>query len=574
MENPGSNISSPEIENKVVDLKYAINQYVKDGMTLYMDNSGAAGNELIRQFWGKHPSFNLIMSLLSGPTPASMIHGDLVKKCIFTNCSDIFPKPTPNSVVQRAFQKKSVELENWTVLSFYQALMAGALNLPFMPTNSVTGTTMAEENHQSFAVISDPFSNREIGTVKALNPDIALVHGWAADHAGNVLLGPFGDSWAIKACREGSIVTVEKIVSTDFIKDHLLFLRLPSYLVKAVCVAPFGEHPHSINGITDRLYPEFKDYYTDSYPMDRSFLQEFRKASEDPGTLDKWIQDWILNCKTHDGYLAKLGEARLTELKNKTQRTPNKSQHSEVRYKYNQKLNYNNIEFFVIGAIRKIKETILEHSYKTVFAGVGLSALAGWGSVLSLEELKYKVYMLTPSPVGFGAPPRTVIPVGNGAFDLQGCAVGGVNSSCIGIMGISQIDKYGNMNSTKIGDDTYIAGAGGGGDIASTAQEVVAVARNREDRFLDKVPYITSHGARVKTLITEDGVFKKEGPELVLSEYFPRAGISKNERINQILKTYTWKIKVSSQLQEITPPTTSEIDLLHSLDPDGIWTSK
>jgi len=574
MENPGSNISSPEIENKVVDLRYAINKYVKDGMTLYMDNSGAAGNELIRQFWRKHPSFTLIMSLLSGPTPASMLHGGLVKKCIFTNCSDIFPKPTPNSVVQRAFQKKSVELENWTVLSFYQALMAGALNLPFMPTNSVTGTTMAEENHHSFTVISDPFSKREIGIVKALNPDIALVHGWAADDAGNVLLGPFGDSWAIKACREGAIVTVEKIVSTDFIKDHLQFLRLPSYLVKAVCVAPFGEHPHSINGITDRLYPEFKDYYTDSYPMDRSFLQEYRQASEDPVTLDKWIEDWILNCKTHDDYLVKLGEARLTELKNKTNKTPKKSQHSDVRHKQDQKSNYNNIEFFVIGAIRKIKETILEHSYKTVFAGVGLSALAGWGSVLSLEELKYKVYMLTPSPVGFGAPPRTVIPVGNGAFDLQGCAVGGVNSSCIGIMGISQIDKYGNMNSTKIGDDTYVAGAGGGGDIASTAQEVVVVARNREDRFLDKVPYITSPGTRVNTLVTEDGVFKKEGPEFVLAEYFPRTGITKDERIKQILKTYTWKIKVSSQLKEITPPTIAELDLLHSLDPDGIWTSK
>jgi acyl CoA:acetate/3-ketoacid CoA transferase alpha subunit len=574
MENPGSNISPPEIENKVVDLKYAINKYVKDGMTLYMDNSGAAGNELIRKFWGKQPSFTLVMSLLSGPTAASLIHGGLVKKCIFTNCSDIFPKPTPNSIIQRAYQQKSVELENWTVLSLYQALMAGALNLPFMPTNSVTGTTMAEDNRQSFTVIDDPFGKRKIGIVKALNPDIALVHAWAADTTGNVLMGPFGDTWPIKASREGAIVTVEKIVSTEFIKEHLLFVRLPSYLVKAVCVAPFGEHPHSINGITDRLYPEFKDYYEDSYPMDRNFLQEFRQASEDPKALDKWIQEWILKCKTHNDYLAKLGEARLLELKSKTQRTPKQSHRSEAVNKQEQKPAYNDIEFSVIGAIRKIKETILEHSYKTMFAGVGLSALTGWGAVLRLEELQYKVYMLVPSPIGFGATPRTVIPVGNGAFDLQGCAVGGVNSSCIGIMGTSQIDKYGNMNSTKIGEDTYVAGAGGGGDIASTAHEVVVVARNREDRFMDKVPYITSPGTRVKTLITEDGIFQKEGLEFVLSEYFPRVGISKDERIKQIVNTYGWKVKVSSRVKEIPPPTFEELALLHSLDPDGIWTSK
>jgi acyl CoA:acetate/3-ketoacid CoA transferase beta subunit len=141
-------------------------------------------------------------------------------------------------------------------------------------------------------------------------------------------------------------------------------------------------------------------------------------------------------------------------------------------------------------------------------------------------------------------------------------------------MGTSQIDKYGNMNSTKIGEDTYVAGAGGGGDIASTAHEVVVVARNREDRFMDKVPYITSPGTRVKTLITEDGIFQKEGLEFVLSEYFPRVGISKDERIKQIVNTYGWKVKVSSRVKEIPPPTFEELALLHSLDPDGIWTSK
>jgi len=574
MKNLGSNISSSELENKVVDLKYAINTYVKDGMIIYMDNSGAAGNELIRQFWGKDPSFTLIMSLLSGPTPASLIHSGLVKKCIFTNCSDIFPKPTPNAVVQRAYQKKNVELENWTVLSLSQALMAGALNLPFMPTNSVTGTTMAEENRQSFHMIQDPFGKQNIGVVKALNPDIALVHGWAADTAGNVILGPFGDSWAIKASRGGAIVTVEKIVSTEFIKEHLLFVRLPSYLVKAVCLAPFGEHPHSINGITDRLYSEFKDYYEDSYPMDRKFLQEFRQASEAPDTLDKWIKEWILRCETHADYLAKLGEARLSELKNKTIKAPKQSRRSDATINQEKQPAYNDIEFSIIGAIRKVKETILAHSYKTMFAGVGLSALTGWGAVLSLEELQYKVYMLVPSPIGFGAMPRTVIPVGNGAFDLQGCAVGGVNSSCIGIMGISQIDKFGNMNSTKIGNDTYVAGAGGGGDIASTAQEVVVVARNREDRFLDKVPYITSPGSRVKTLITEDGVFEKDGPEFVLTEYFPRAFMEKDERIKQIVNNYSWKVKISLKVNEVPAPTPAELTILRSLDPEGIWTSK
>ena len=451
--------------------------------------------------------------------------------------------------------------------------MAGALNLPFMPTNSVTGTTMAEENRQSFTVIDDPFGKRRIGIIKALNPDIALVHAWAADSAGNVLLGPFGETWGIKASRFGAIVTVEKIVSTDFIMDHLLFARLPNYLVKAVCLAPFGEHPHSINGLTDRQYPEFKDYYEDSYPIDRAFLQDYQQASEDPGKFDKWIEEWVLNLKTHNDYLEKLRASRLSELKRKARGAARQSQRSEATKQQGNQQIYNDIEFSVIGAIRKIKEIILQNSYKTMFAGVGLSALTGWGAVLSLEKLHYKVNMLVPSPIGFGATPHQVIPPGNGVFDLQGWAVGGVNSSCVGIMGISQIDKYGNMNSTKIGDNTYIAGAGGGGDIASTAQEVVVVARNRKGRFLEKVPYITSPGTRVKTLITEDGIFVKDGSEFVLVEYFPRRGISKDERIRQIVDSWEWKLKVSPEVKEVLQPTTEELNLLRSLDSDGIWTS-
>ena len=571
MENPESTIIGNE--NKVIELKEAIAKYVKDGMTLYMDNSGAAGYEIARQFWGKRPSFTLIMTLLSGPAAASLIHGGLVKKCIFTNCSDIFPKPTPNSVIQRAYRQKAIDLENWTFLSQSQALMAGALNLPFMPTNSVTGTTMAEENRQSFIVIDDPFGKRRIGIIKAINPDIALVHAWAADSAGNVLLGPFGETWGVKASRFGAIVTVEKIVSTDFIMDHLLFTRLPNYLVKAVCLAPLGEHPHSINGLTDRQYPEFKDYYEDSYPMDRSFLQKYQQASEDPGKFDKWIEEWVLNTKTHNGYLEKLGTLRLSGLKSKTPRAAKQSYRPEAAKKQEIQPTYNDIQFSVIGAIRKIQEIILQHSYKTMFAGVGLSALTGWGAVLSLEKLHYKVNMLVPSPIGFGATPQQVIPPGNGVFDLQGWAVGGINSSCIGIMGISQIDKYGNMNSTKIGDNTYIAGAGGGGDIASTAREVVVVARNRKGRFLEKLPYITSPGTRVKTLITQDGIFEKDGSEFMLTEYFPRHGISENERIKQIIDSWGWELKVSPDVKEVSQPTTEELGLLHSLDPDGIWTS-
>ena len=127
-----------------------------------------------------------------------------MKKLIFTTCADLYPSPSPNPIIQRAYRQKAVEFENWSVLSFTQAFMAGALNLPFMPTLSITGSAMAEENSHAFTEIDDPFEGRKIGVVKRMNPDVALYHGWAADGAGNTILAPYGDDreWGAKASRK------------------------------------------------------------------------------------------------------------------------------------------------------------------------------------------------------------------------------------------------------------------------------------------------------------------------------------------------------------------------------------
>jgi len=43
--------------------------------------------------------------------------------------------------------------------------------------------------------------------------------------------------------QKGIIATVEKIVSTEFIREHSSFVSVPAYFVKSVSVVPFGAHP-------------------------------------------------------------------------------------------------------------------------------------------------------------------------------------------------------------------------------------------------------------------------------------------------------------------------------------------
>ncbi|MBW2442600.1 MAG: hypothetical protein JRH12_19150, partial [Deltaproteobacteria bacterium] len=295
---------------KVVSLHDAIKNNVSPGMTLHISlQAGAATCELARQFWDKKPDFTLIMNMIGGHHALSLIHGGLVKKLIFATCADIYPRPYPNPVIQRAFRNNSCELENWSMLSLTQAVMAGALNLPFIPTRSIIGSSLADDNKHAVRMVDDVFgSGEKIALIKSLCPDISIVHGWAADPMGNVILpGPPRDAWAAKASRKGIIVCVEKLVGEDFIRNHSLLVKIPGCLVNAVCVAPRGAHPQNMSAQSLSGF--------EGYGLDYAFLKAFRKATEDADAYSRWVKEWILDCPSHDAYLNKLGQRQVEDVK-------------------------------------------------------------------------------------------------------------------------------------------------------------------------------------------------------------------------------------------------------------------
>ena len=59
---------------------------------------------------------------------------------------------------------------------------------------------------------------------------------------------------------------------------------------------------------------------------------------------------------------------------------------------------------------------------------------------------------------------------------VLGALVGGAGTTTIGCLGGAQIDRFGNVNSTRIEPRPFLVGSGGGNDVASTATENVVVA--------------------------------------------------------------------------------------------------
>jgi acyl CoA:acetate/3-ketoacid CoA transferase alpha subunit len=565
-----------EGEDKLCSLEQAIRRHVKKGMAIHFaGRGGALFYQLVREFWGKNPGFTLINNSVTA-TVFALIQGGLVKRIIASFIGDAYPSTGPNPVAQKAYMSGEVELENWTMLTIPQRLLAGAMGWGFTPTRSLVGSSMEEENKESFTVIADPFAPGEkIGLMKALRPDIALVHGVAADRCGNLIMTyPLGaDVFGAWGAKNGVVVSAEKIVPTEYIRRHSHLVRIPSYMVKAVCEVPYGAHP---GGMTNCGLPEFEHYFDDY-----DFVTDVREASRNEEKFLKWIKYWILDCKDYNEYLSKVGRDRLLYLKGKADSDSWKAEITAEIPKIDFNRQANAAERMVITAAHVTAEKFIKEGYKTILTGVGLSNLAAWLAIHRLKEQGYDVDIMAEIGM-YGYLPKASDPtifsyycmptckILNNIETMLGVFVSGPSNQCIGILAAGQVDKFGNINSTKIPGVTYLVGSGGANDIATNNRETVVVINSGKLRLMEKVPYITCPGKNVKTLVTDVGVFEKLGSKetFSLTAYIPsQANQKAEEAIAEIKEKVGWELDVAPNLKKTELPTKEELTLLRLFDP-------
>ena len=113
-------------------------------------------------------------------------------------------------------------------------------------------------------------------------------------------------------------------------------------------------------------------------------------------------------------------------------------------------------------------------------------------------------------------------------MDTYGAFLRGADSPCLGLLGMAQIDKAGNINTTRVADGTYITGSSGANDCTAGSAEVMVTSFMSRRRFVaGEVDYISAPGDRVTTVVTDRCILEKlGGDELVLTAYFPAEGVS------------------------------------------------
>jgi glutaconate CoA-transferase, subunit B len=139
----------------------------------------------------------------------------------------------------------------------------------------------------------------------------------------------------------------------------------------------------------------------------------------------------------------------------------------------------------------------------------------------------------------------------------------------VGFLGAAQIDRFGNLNSTVIGEydspTVRLPGAGGAPEIATSAREVFVMLRQTPRAFVEELDFRTSSGGRVSVVVTDLGLLEPRGEEreLVLTHVHP--GID----AEHAREATGWPLRVADDLRETRAPTDEELAALRGLATKG-----
>jgi glutaconate CoA-transferase subunit A len=276
---------------KLIPLSEAISRFVQDGETVYAAGFThlipfAAGHEIIRQ---RKRGLTLARA-----TPDlvydQMVAAGCAGKVIFSYMGN--PGVGSLRIVRGEIEAGRLEWEEYSHFGMISRLQAGAAGLPFMPMNP-TGTGDLERANPAIKRITDPYSGREVVTVPALNPDVAIVHVQRADSQGNAQLwGIIGEQKEVAFASRRVILTAEEIVDEAVIRSDPNRTLIPGFIVSAVCHVPGAAHPSYAQGYYDR---------------DNDFYLKWDRISESPESVRAYLDEWVYGVQDRREYWQKLG---------------------------------------------------------------------------------------------------------------------------------------------------------------------------------------------------------------------------------------------------------------------------
>jgi glutaconate CoA-transferase subunit A len=265
---------------KRADLHEAIAEFVHDGDIIALEGFShlvpfAAGHEIIRL--GRRDL--TLVRLSSDIIYDQMIGMGCARKLVFSWAGN------PGLGLLHRFRDavenswpRPLEIEEYTHAALAAAFTAGAARLPFGiyqgdPRNDLLKYTPA------LGVISCPFTGEEVTAVRAINPDVTIIHAQRGDAEGNVQLsGIVGVQKEAVLAAKSVIVTVEEIC--EKIKPAPGGIVIPWWVLSAIVHEPMGARPSYASGY---------------YGRDDMFYREWDTISRDRERFAHWMEENVLS---------------------------------------------------------------------------------------------------------------------------------------------------------------------------------------------------------------------------------------------------------------------------------------
>jgi len=204
---------------------------------------------------------------------------------------------------RRAVERGALTVHDYPEMASWDRFRASEEGFAFWPAKFLGGNDVLTVN-PAIKTFSCPITGRPMQAMPAAEPEVVVIHAIAADDKGNVVIParrllPQSGDVLMSRTTDKLIVTVEKIVSREFIKRHARLVEIPSYRTKAVVELPYGAHPTPVLG---------------RYLADETHLDEYVASSSSPEAFAAWLERHVHGVPNHFDYLDLIGIERLAAL--------------------------------------------------------------------------------------------------------------------------------------------------------------------------------------------------------------------------------------------------------------------
>ncbi len=281
-----------KLVSKETTVKDAVNKYIKDGDYVAVGGFGGVRiptsvlHEILRQkkkdlgFSG-HVSTHDCQILSAGKS--------------FNRCDAAYIVGLEarglSKHARKVFQSGDIKVTEWSNAALSWRFKAAAMGIPYLPAKTMLGTDTFK--YSAGKEVLCPFTGEKLLALPALHPDVAVIHVHRADVYGNCQIDGIivADDDIAKAAKR-VIITTEKIIDHEDIRNDPGKTIIPFWLVDAVIEVPFGSYPGNM---------------PDEYFSDEEHLSEWLSVENDEKEFEAFLNKNIYSCKDFNEYIMKNG---------------------------------------------------------------------------------------------------------------------------------------------------------------------------------------------------------------------------------------------------------------------------